>query len=231
MSIIGSLKRKVLRVTSLQGHSFYPAVLGQDSVVVDLGSHLGAFSQGIHDRFGCRCYAVEASPLMFDKIVVGPGVTKHHFAACARRGPVEFHLSSSPDSSSIQKLPDHQHMRTVTVEGMPLETFIQEQQIKRVDLLKVDVEGAEIELMDGLTDARLRSIAQLSIEFHAFAGRTTKQDVVRILERLDNLGFCCVDYSRGTYFDTLCLNRDLCGLSRRDCWYFSHPVRRVRALF
>ncbi len=40
--------------------------------------------------------------------------------------------------------------------------------VDRIDLLKIDIEGAEIGMFDDCTDEELSSIGQITVEFHAF---------------------------------------------------------------
>jgi FkbM family methyltransferase len=62
-----------------------------------------------------------------------------------------------------------------------LETLADEQGLDRIDLLKVDVEGAELELLEGIGEARWRSVRQLAMEVApANKGRLTALcDVLR----------------------------------------------------
>ena len=47
-----------------------------------------------------------------------------------------------------------------------LEKFCQEREIKAIDLLKVDIEGAELELFENFSIEFLEKIRQVTIEFH-----------------------------------------------------------------
>lgn len=63
-------------------------------------------------------------------------------------GDVELHLSKSfPDWSSIVPSDDTQEI--IIVPGKSLETIIAENKINNIDLLSVDVEGAELDVLEG----------------------------------------------------------------------------------
>ncbi len=49
---------------------------------------------------------------------------------------------------------------------MALATLINNEKIKKIDLLKIDVEGAEIEVMQGIKDTNWKIIKQIVIEVH-----------------------------------------------------------------
>src|SRR6516165_11387973 len=55
-------------VLSVIDHQFWSTHIGAQSIVVDLGAHLGEFSTEISRRFGCRCYEVEPHPLSHSRI-------------------------------------------------------------------------------------------------------------------------------------------------------------------
>jgi Methyltransferase FkbM domain len=54
-----------------------------------------------------------------------------------------------------------------------------------VDVVKMDIEGAEIEVIASLDDDQIKRVGQWAIEFHDFMGMMTGLDV----ERITVLGF------------------------------------------
>lgn len=87
---------KKSRITTARGHSFYTGLVNRESVIVDLGGHKGEFSSEISQRFGCKCYLVEALPTLFSQIGEGPLVQKYNFAMAGRDEPVELFVSKNP---------------------------------------------------------------------------------------------------------------------------------------
>jgi hypothetical protein len=62
--------------------------------------------------------------------------------------------------------------------------------------LKVDIEGAEKELFRSTSDEFLRSVEQITIEFHDFvSGSISRDEVLKICKRLERLGFYCLPFS------------------------------------
>jgi hypothetical protein len=57
--------------------------------------------------------------------------------------------------------------------------------LDRIDLLKIDVEGAELEAMQGLTDAELACVRQLVLEVEPYH----KGLVPALMDRLRRCGF------------------------------------------
>lgn len=65
-----------------------------------------------------------------------------------------------------------------------LSDFIEEHGIKRIDLLKIDVEKAELDVLNGITDDHLSMVRQLVMELHDIDGRKRE-----IENRLRSNGF------------------------------------------
>src|SRR5262249_10347793 len=72
---------------------------------------------------------------------------------------------------------------------------------------KLDIEGAELAVFDSCGDEFLRSVGQITVEFHEWAGVGTVADVRRIVRRLERLGFFVFSFGRNVYLDVLFINR------------------------
>ena len=75
----------------------------------------------------------------------------------------------------------------VECEVKPLSLVLEEQQIERIDLLKVDVERAELDVLAGIEERHWPAIRQVVAEVHDEGGRL---DLVR--SDLENRGFTVV---------------------------------------
>ena len=82
-----------------------------------------------------------------------------------------------------------------------------------IDLVKVDIEGAELPMLLETPEAILRRLEQISVEFHDFRRAELKPFVDRARQRLRALGF---DELRVTLDnqDVLFINGRFFGLSR-----------------
>jgi len=69
--------------------------------------------------------------------------------------------------------------KAVTATLVPLSSVIEEYRLERIDILKVDVEGAEVAVLQGITAAHWDIIRQVVLEVEHFA---TKDQVVEMLE-------------------------------------------------
>ena len=188
-------------------HTILAQDLSSQSVVVDLGANLGRFSHGIVERFGCRSLAVEANPSLCARIASDPRISVLNLAVAATSGTIPLHLSGNCERSSILSQPLPDVTSTIEVRAVTLGDLLATAGLTRVDLVKFDIEGAEIEVLDSCSDAFLMAVPQLTIEFHDFLGLTPRSTVERVLRRLEKLDFLVIGMWRQAYGDTLCVNR------------------------
>lgn len=217
-------------VAMKRAHHFVGGLLTPDSVVIDLGANRGHFSNEVHADYGCNCFAIEAVPSLCESIKANPKIQKFNVAICPEEGPVTFHVSSQEESGSMSDLPADMVRETITVDGMTLESFLRARNIGTVDLLKIDIEGAEIGLLRSVDDETLLRIRQITIEFHDFLPYfNQKEDIRWIKRRLRRLGFECIRYSMSCHADVLFINRANSGLTAGQVAYLKWIDRFVRA--
>ncbi len=190
----------------LRDHHFYQPAINQESIIVDLGANLGDFSEQISKEFGCRCFAVEANPDNFNKIKDNPKLTKFNYAINDHDAPVDLHVGRHSEWHSLIKF-NHTSQATVAVEGISLKSFLEKRHLSSVDLLKIDIEGAEIMMFNSTPDEVLKNISQITIEFHEFLKEFPCSEEIRAIKgRLKRLGFLCLQFSLLKNYDILFIN-------------------------
>lgn len=199
-------------LTQIEGHTLWAPALSGPSVVIDLGANKGNFSHGMLRTFECRSYAVEANPAVCDAIPPHPKLVVRNLAVAASSGRVRLHVSNNSEASTILETSGHDRDRrdpTVEVQAVSLPDLLTSLRVGSVDVMKFDIEGAEIAVLDSCSDDFLRGIGQLTIEFHDFCGLTPVETVERVVARLEALGFYRIKVWRHAWGDTLFVNRQL----------------------
>lgn len=198
----------------VRGHAVWAPPLNKDSIVVDAGTHKGEFSASIHSRFGCRCILIEANPALASKLTPPPGGQAINAALASNDGTAEFIFRDNPEAGSISSQEWDASNNTCTISTISLACLMQQVGIRQIDLLKLDIEGAEFPLFDQTSDSVLSSIAQMTIEFHDFIphfhGKGLYEKARAHLEALD---FLCLPMSFRTHGDVLFLNRRILRIS------------------
>ena len=218
-----------MRLASVRGHHIWPAPLTKDSVVVDAGAHRGEFSAEIIRRFGCQCHLVEANPKLVETLIVAGAKSITPAALDAHDGRGMLHVSGNPEATGLFN-PGSAAIG-VEVETISLATLMQRLGIAKVDILKLDIEGAEFDLIASTPDQILQRINQITVEFHdfkpAFRGRGLFENA-RV--RLQAIGFDCCNMAFRTHGDVLFLNRARLRLIPRQRIYFQFCARWIEKM-
>lgn len=129
--------------------------------IVDLGASVGlATLRLLAGHPGARVISVEADPVLISRLtanVAGLPVTVVHAAISASSGERSFHRSDI-DSWANSLDNTSQTQTAVTVPALSLGDLLEAHGVNQVDLLKLDVEGAEWEIFEDLKDERVAAI-------------------------------------------------------------------------
>jgi FkbM family methyltransferase len=153
-------------------------------LVVDGGAHVGTFTADVA-RATDKVVAVEAHPTTAQLLrgnVERNGLHQVEVVEAAlwpERGTVSFQAEGQTSSASVMTAgPDDVAVATLTLPDLVAEHG-------PVDLLKLDVEGAEHRLVHETDDATFANIGSMVGELHLWAGgEQAERDFVRRLEQL-----------------------------------------------
>lgn len=223
---------KILReLHRIRGHSLLTGPLTSDSVIVDAGAHKGEFSHLLHKKCGARCILIEANPSLADKLNPPPGGTVIHAALAGTDGEGSFVFRNNQESGSIISRNGDDSPPTALIRTISLSTLRKQTELDRLDLLKLDVEGAEFSFFDETPDSVLRDIGQITVEFHDFIedfeGRGLYE---KSCKRLKALGFLCVNMAFRTHGDVLFLNLNKINISQKEALMLSVFGRWIHKL-
>ena len=141
--------------------------LSEESLVFDLGGYEGQWASDIFAMYGCSIHIFEPVIEFADRIErrfsKNRKVIVHKFGLS--NGNNKTQISVNRDSSSIFK--SGKDVRDVTM--IDITDFFRENNVKRVDLLKINIEGGEYDLLEHLIDTGLiRYIDNIQVQFHDF---------------------------------------------------------------
>ncbi|MDG1227221.1 MAG: FkbM family methyltransferase [Polaribacter sp.] len=141
--------------------------LSQSSIVFDLGGYKGNFAQEIYKRYLCKIFIFEPVK-SFYKIIDNkfkniPKVTAYPFGLA--NNDKELFISNSEDASSV--FIDSDGSEKIKLKSIL--TFINDNKITHVDLIKINIEGGEYEVLESLLSSGMIPIFKnLQIQFHDF---------------------------------------------------------------
>lgn len=130
-------------------------------VVVDVGAHIGYYSLLAARAVGGagKVHAVEPfqeSVALLQKSIEAnefSNITVHCCAAGNSDSLREFQITGSSDSHGFFRHPNTKTVETVQVIQRKLDSIV----VGRVDIVKIDVEGAEIDVLEGMQEILLRN--------------------------------------------------------------------------
>jgi len=177
----------------------YRPDLSPESVVIDAGcSYEADFSTYLMRRHGVRAYGVDPTRKHGQALRELERRFEGRFAhvPCAiasANGTLTFHESRTNESGSL--FGDHVNViqdetTSYDVEAITLGSLVKRIGVETVDILKLDLEGAEYELFRGMKADELRPFKQMFVEFHHHALRhVSEADTRRIVASICGLGF------------------------------------------
>jgi FkbM family methyltransferase len=172
----------------------YPIELAKPpKVIVDLGSHIGASLLAFHARYpDAALVGVEPDPVTFERLRQNtdslPNVTLANLAMAGHDGSVQFYRARDPWESSTRATA--KLLEKIEVPARTLTSLLDELDVGRVDLLKVDIEGEEYEVLRSFDD--WSRVGALALEWH---GDLNSRSVDQLIHMLP--GFACQVYPHG----------------------------------
>lgn len=207
-------KIDLLRFNSIIGHTLIDG-FNKDSVVIDLGANKGNFSKEIIKKYKfSKLILVEPHPGLAKElkdIFKDNDSVKIIEAAIGDKtdDSIEFYLSKNREAGSVNKniiecegaddVCAKINVRTIT-----LKDIIERFDIKKIDLLKIDIDGSEYDLFHSLTGEASGIINQISVKFHDNIGVSSKEATKECVHKLKRLGYSYYNPSKdNNYMDCL----------------------------
>jgi len=141
--------------------------LNEKSLVFDVGGYEGQWASDIFSKYCCKIYIFEPVPQFADKIKdrfsKNKNITVYGFGLSNKT--CHGKISIERDSSSIFK--KSSNMQSIKL--IRAIDFIQENNISKIDLIKINIEGAEYDLLEHLIECGfIKNIHDIQIQFHGF---------------------------------------------------------------
>lgn len=157
--------------------------LGEESIVFDLGGYEGQWASDIFSKYRSRIDVFEPCEGFYNNIAErfkeNQKINAHNYGLGVKNEQVQ--LAIQEDGSSEYRKDTHE---VETVQIKPFESFLEENDINSIDLLKINIEGAEYSLLEHLLDLQLvEKIKNIQIQFHDFVPKAESR-MKNIHERL-----------------------------------------------
>ena len=179
------------------GHEYDFRTRRRTPFIIDAGAHVGVATHFFKRRYPfARVLALEANPVTFALLEQNiahnglTGVQAMHAALAPEEGTIPFYASASDEEpgawgDSAVRQPWHEGPGTtvVSVPACTLSSLL----TRRVDLLKLDIEGLETAVLAEAAP-HLSRVRRVILEFHGTGGNP-ENSIARVTEILRRAGF------------------------------------------
>jgi FkbM family methyltransferase len=174
----------------------YGCYIKEDDVVLDLGGNVGIFAHRAEQRGASQVISFEPVTPTFNCLIKnrGPKTLVYKNAVGGKNGFTTFRIHTDfthigGGTSEDQDLMLNQrpiiHSERVIIIGI---NDIFENIGTKIDFMKIDIEGGEVDVLTSITDKNLSTLRCLSAEFHkSYEEFDLFQE--QFVQRMNNLGF------------------------------------------
>lgn len=174
----------------------YGCYIKEGDVVLDLGGNIGIFAHRAEVRGASKVISFEPVTPTFNCLIKnrGPKTLVYKNAVGGKNGFTTFRIhtdythiggGTSEDQDLLLNQRPIIHSERVIIIGI---NEIFENMETKIDFMKIDIEGGEVDVLTSITDENLLSLRCLSAEFHkSYEEFDIFQE--KFVKRMNNLGF------------------------------------------
>lgn len=167
--------------------SYGEAEIGKDDVVVDIGANIGGYAV-LAAKSGAKVFAYEPVPETYQLLSKNIAINNCHtiksynVALGSKKGELILNVDSQAAGlDSIYQT--FLSSEKIKVPSIDLHEIFVQNRLKRIDVLKIDVEGAEYDILLNSSQADLQKIRTIIIEYHDFLDHGhNKGELKRVLQ-------------------------------------------------
>ncbi len=159
-----------------------------EDVVVDIGGHIGGFAiRAAKLATHGQVFVYEASSKNYTLLEKNRQLNNadnlhiHNKAVSHQTGEMKFYIPS--ENGALGSLMQETDSPVETVQATTLTDIVQDNNLKQIDYLKVDVEGAEYDILLNCPAETLAKVLRIVMEYHEFEGdERSHRDLVNLLQ-------------------------------------------------
>lgn len=185
---------RFLAATFVNRNILFPAHLTAESVVIDIGAFTGNWAQSVADLYDSTVYSFEPNPRSFERLAQrslrNPKLHPLPYGLGDRDEEVDFVLGGVNSTVAFEHLTLDNATPQVRAHLADVKRIWDEFGWGRVDLVKIDVEGAEYDLLDRVIEQGLQhQVRCFLIQFHEWhpAAYARRRKIIRELEKTHRL--------------------------------------------
>lgn len=149
-----------------------------------------SFDRVLLSSYNANVYAIDPSPRACDYVAnscLGERFLFINKALAKKSGDISFCLPADPAhvSGSIIK---NNSAHSINVKAVSLEDFLKDFEVNKVDIFKMDIEGAEYQIIESIVEIGLKP-GQILIEYHHFFSEISLETSKKSIKLLRDYGY------------------------------------------
>jgi FkbM family methyltransferase len=179
-----------MKMKEIKEHTFFEDLLEDELTIIDLGACRGEFINEIDKFYKVKkAILVEPNPTNFKHLIKKENfILYNNLISDKLNETITFWEDpNSPYNGST--IFNYFNGIKHEILSISLEKIIQDNNIDKIDILKIDIEGSEYELLQNISKEILDKVTQITVEFHDFLDPNLKIKTKEILERIESFGF------------------------------------------
>ena len=164
-------------------------------VAFDVGANVGLISAALSKNFE-KVYSFEPDPRCHDLFYsnleanCARNVNLHKIGLSSKEGTLAFNLGTEVGHSTLEAAHITHLESSISIKSRTLDSFTKELGISRIDLLKIDVEGHELDVLVGATSLLgERAIRKIIFEHSASLFEAQSRDTLEVFNLLTKFGY------------------------------------------
>lgn len=190
-------------------------VLNENSIVVDGGGYKGEWCKYILDTFKCKVYIFEPHPDNLKKIHTLVGDNENavliQCALFGEDGTQKLRMTPNADGYSLydRSKKNRKILKKIDVRSMTVSTFLSEWNVPHIDMMKLNVEGSEIDILMSLDKQTASRVKRIS--FAAHGGKIVEPSAVKkAIRHARSVGYEVFNYAPSDWAKKGKFNRWTC---------------------
>lgn len=175
--------------------------LNENSIILDVGGFEGQWAEDMYRRYNCKIYIfepVESYYKILTERFIGNDKVKIYKCGVSNKDG-ETYISLGGDSSSTfhenSRIDTYLDSNREKIQLIDLSKFLEDENLDKVDLIKINIEGGEFDLLEHLADTdKLKTFVDIQVQFHDFVPNAIeRRDGIR--ESLSKTHYITYDYT------------------------------------
>jgi len=182
--------------------NYFSKVVKKGMTVFDIGANIGIYtliaSQNIKQNG--RVYSFEPAEWSYNRLQQNINLSKYNniiinkFGISDFTGEIKFHICEDDAYNSIGNRPMKDVISVKTIKVFSLDDYVILNKIGRIDIIKVDTEGAEYLVFKGAEKTLMKHSPTIFFEYNPYAAKGYEFSSLEALRLVESYGYHCYEF-------------------------------------